>query len=764
MNRIAAFYFVVLLPVCAMAQGSLLLKLTVKINKDNRLVPLAKTPVTFTETQTKKVLTGTTDEDGFVYVTFTEGQVWQIGILDIKDYWAWQIAMPKIPAGKTAEYEKKITYDLKTYLRETRVHPDRNSITLSRTVQKIGPMDKPTANEGIVTIQLNTVKGVALSNTPVSLVCYKTAQAYDAKTGEGGTARFRVPMGQDYEIDVDGIINFSYVDLGPKDSYTTKTLIYEPTKVEEINQNDTITQVLPNEVSGTTSRVAIHLKVKKSISEVWANEPIFLEEYGGKTVYKGITNAEGKVDFLLPKGKIYFIHGKFERRIDGIDLTRFQGIGYSNKTIVYRPDPRYQYPDRYIPKPENLINQAFQIFFDGQYPPAAEGQAIRPFARFCGKINANSKQAVLHLTFTGQPPQVSSQPFNVAFVIDRSGSMMGDRIHYVKTALSALVERLRPEDRISIITFNDDKTVNLASQLVGNDKAKILDIISRIYADGGTNISSGLFEGYAQTLKFFKKNSINRVVLLTDGYGDDPVDVLLKKSKEYNLKGIECSAVGVGEDYNLALLTLLASQGGGLIELTKNAQGIEQAFLNEISSLLNPIATDVKVEIEYNKKLLFAQVYGYPLQEKTDGKAVIKLRNVFGGLNQLALVKFTLINPTKDLETQPVKIRVKYIDIRQNKPVVQETTATLTWDEATGELEYVKEANDKKLYAIAVMNQSLKNMAELFHAGKKDEARRTLQATATEIKSLFPAADDADVKALMDEVEKYLDILTQSQK
>jgi uncharacterized protein YegL len=748
----------------AAAQGSLLLRLTVKVNNNGSLKGLANTEVKFTELQTGEILKGITDTDGFVSVTFTSGKVWQISMLNIHDYWAWQIAIPPIPAGKTAEYTKRITYDYNNYLRETRVHPDRLSLKFTVQDQKINPLDRPTSGESIVNVQLSSTKGVAMPNVPVALVCYKTLQIYQSKTDEAGTARFKVPNNQDYEIDVDGILNFNYVDVDAKGQFFTKNLVYEPTKVQETINNDTVVQTLPAGVEGTSSRVAIHLKVKKSPGEVWKNEPIFLEEYGGKKVYKGVTDSEGKVDFLLPKGKIYFIHGKFEKRIDGIDLTRFQGIGYSNKTVVYRPDPRYQNPENYIPKPEDRLNYSFEQFFNQQFPPAASGEGIKPYAAFCGQINASSTQAILRLGFQAEAPEKASKPFNAAFVIDRSGSMMGDRIHYLKTALLALVERLRPEDRIAIVSFNDEKTIHLPSQLVGNEKDKIKQIIERIAADGGTNISAGLFEGYEQVWKHFKKNSVNRVVLLSDGYGSDPVEPLVKKSKEYNLKGIECSAVGVGDAYNAAMLTLLASQGSGLLELVQDAPKIVEAFLNEMGSLMNPIATAVKVEVEHNPKMLMSQLYGFAVENKSPGKFSLKLRNVFAGNQQLALVKFTLVNPTAELCKQPIVVKVKFFDLRQNKEVVSQTTLNLQWQEADGELEYIKEANDKKIYAVALINQALKNMVEFFHEGKKLQALAALREAETEIKKILPSADDKDLAPLLLEMERYADILSQSMR
>src|SRR5204862_8033641 len=115
-------------------------------------------------------------------------------------------------------------------------------------------------------------------------------------------------------------------------------------------------------------------------------------------------------------------------------------------------------------------------------------------------------------------------------------------------------------------------------------------------------------------------------------------------SKEYNAKGIECSTVGVGNDYNYAMLKSLASSGGGLIQFVADEDNMTRNFLEDMSKVLVPVAKNVKVEVIYNKHLLYAQLMGYPLEQKNDGKLNFKLRNLFSGTDQMAMVKFTLID------------------------------------------------------------------------------------------------------------------------
>src|SRR4051812_30539454 len=121
------------------------------------------------------------------------------------------------------------------------------------------------------------------------------------------------------------------------------------------------------------------------------------------------------------------------------------------------------------------------------------------------------------------------------------------------------------------------------------------------------------------------------------------------------------------------MLKSLGSAGGVLIHFVADNDNMTQAFLADLSSVLVPVAKNVKIEVIYNKHLLFAQLMGYPLEQKSDGRLTFKIRNFFSGMDQLAMVKFTLVDPTKDIESIPVTIKLRYTDPRTNKPVEKTT-------------------------------------------------------------------------------------------
>ncbi len=126
------------------------------------------------------------------------------------------------------------------------------------------------------------------------------------------------------------------------------------------------------------------------------------------------------------------------------------------------------------------------------------------------------------------------------------------------------------------------------------------------------------------------------------------------------------------------------------------------------------------------------------MESQKPGKLSLRLRNVYAGLDQLAFIKFTLINPTKAIERTPVRIRLSYLDVRQNKRVKKEITTSLQWSEASGELEWLLDSTERELYTTARMNQALKVMAESFFQHNIPQAITSLESAINEIQSISP--------------------------
>ncbi len=728
--------------------------------QDNQGKPMAQTEIEFIETQTRERVLEKTNSEGKLEHTFTTGRFWQINVLQVRDYYFWQF---EVVPSKKMHLNKVVTYDFARYERETRPVVDRSKLGLKTEAQKIAVDALPDAGNGIIKLEIKRADDQALLNYPVAITCYKLRKTFTTTTNAAGIATFKAPLDNEYEIDIDGISSFDYVDLPNKPGYrATKRFTYQPTVIKEKMLRDTIEQFLDPVQEGTSGSVITHITLRSGGKDVWRNERVYLEVLGEHKWYRGRTDQNGIVTFLLPKGKKYMVHGTFEFDLDVLDLRRRRGIGYSTKSVRYIPQEKYQFPERFIPKPEEMLVDAFTKFLDRQFTPPANDNAVNTLAQWATDINANSQEAVLRLAWVSgeEVDKANSPPLNIAMVIDKSGSMSGhDRIDQLKLSMIEFVKAMRSVDVLSVIIFEDFETILVPAQPIGENKARIIQLIERIEADGGTNIFKGLDAGYKEVQKNYKSGSTNRVILLTDGYDGTPVDDFIALQKPYTAKGLECSAVGVGEAYNVALLQKLATLGGGLLEHVGDAAGMREAFINQLNSVLYPIAKNLEVEITYNKHLEYKQLLGFPLTEKSGNRLKLKLKNMYAGLNQLAFLRFKVLNPDPSIQDEPVIIKLKYTDLRTGKIVEQTTEAPLKWSEGSGELEMKLAQNEQKVYAIAVMNASLKSMSDKFHGGDLAGAKIALQDGLTNLQKIFPNTEDADLRELRDQMNSYLDVL-----
>lgn len=730
------------------AQG--IVNYQVKVN-DTKSNPMSGILISLIETTSKQKINGQTNSNGIANFEIKYGKEWTLNVGEMK-----KCDFIEIPSNGSAKQSRTITYDLTHYNRINRPLVDRSKLQIQYIDQT--SLIKLSYNKNEAVLELNLIKenNKPLKNYPVNLTNLKNEKTYMSKTDEKGLAIFIIPNNLEYEIDIDGIESFNYIDIKKTGIYTLKTK-FEPTDIVENELNDTIVQKFDKQKSGTSSRVLLKLKINKISANKISDEDVYLQMLKSNKVYKGKTNSDGEVCFLLPPKRKYMVHFQYQKDVDVINLMDMMGIGNSEANFVYNPNPRLKYPDQFIPTPDNLITTNFLDFLKKQYPDPTDNAVVKMDVKWGNdEVTQKSKEAILELGFKVKykPNFDNAAPLNISIVLDISGSMEGhDRIDALKIALINYIKKLRPNDIVSLIVFNDKSSILIPARKV-DDANYFISVIKDIEAGGCTVIYDALIDGYEQVLRNFKPNYTNRVLLLTDGFDSTPVEKLVNKSKEYNKKGIELSTIGVGEDYNQSLLSLLSSVGGGMLNFTFDSKKLFSIFEQELNSVLLNCAKNLKVDIKYNNQIIFKQLYGHPFT-KTNDIVTMSINHVFSGLNTLALLKFDLNNPTEKIEKEPIIIKMTYFDSYLKSNVYAEEKAYLKWRPATNNFEIIMEAEHKKLYAIAILNQSLKVMSEAFVKKDYKLALTEIQNTITQIKNLYPDAKDADVEKLASSAADY---------
>jgi len=188
-------------------------------------------------------------------------------------------------------------------------------------------------------------------------------------------------------------------------------------------------------------------------------------------------------------------------------------------------------------------------------------------------------------------------PLNLCLCIDRSGSMEGMPLEYVKQACCHVVDMLSPNDVLSIVTFEEMVEVLMPPQRV-TAKQPIKDGIQRIKAGNTTNLYDALSLGMQQMNQFIEAQRATRMVVLTDGdptTGIKDYSALVQHAGELKDRGITVTFLGFGPDYNEEMLAGMAKKAGGNYYYIAQPQLIPEIFRTELDKMLTVSAQNVSI-------------------------------------------------------------------------------------------------------------------------------------------------------------------------
>jgi len=270
---------------------------------------------------------------------------------------------------------------------------------------------------------------------------------------------------------------------------------------------------------------------------------------------------------------------------------------YSNMRRMLLNEGRM--PPKNAVRIEELIN-----YFDYSYQQPASTE--QPFSVNTEVAPApwNDELHLIQIGLKGYEPQTKRPDANLVFLIDVSGSMGAPgKLPLVKKSLRLLAREMRSGDRIAVVVYSGAAGLVLESTS-GAQKNKIIGALDRLRAGGGTHGSAGIQLAYEVAEEHWIENGINRVIIASDGdmnVGITDLDKLLALIKEKRKSGIALTTLGFGTgNYNDALMEQLADAGNGTAAYIDNLNEAKKVLVTEINSTLLTIASDVKVQVEFN--------------------------------------------------------------------------------------------------------------------------------------------------------------------
>ena len=253
---------------------------------------------------------------------------------------------------------------------------------------------------------------------------------------------------------------------------------------------------------------------------------------------------------------------------------------------------------------EELIN-----YFPYDYAAPEDREA--PFATSVSLMPTpwNDATRLLHIGIKGYALAADVQPrANLVFLIDTSGSMNApNKLPLLINSLKLLLETLGPDDTVAIVTYAGVAGTVLEPTPV-SERAKILASLERLAAGGSTAGAEGIRQAYLLAEQNLVEDGVNRVILATDGdfnVGITNTDELKSYIERKRASGVFLSVLGFGMgNYNDALMQTLAQNGNGNAAYIDSLSEARKVLVEEATSTLFTIATDVKIQIEFNPAMI----------------------------------------------------------------------------------------------------------------------------------------------------------------
>ncbi len=335
----------------------------------------------------------------------------------------------------------------------------------------------------------------------------------------------------------------------------------------------------------------------------------------------------------------------------------------------------------------------------------------------------------LKVALTGAKITKGNHPAaNIAIVLDRSGSMQGEKLLRAKQAAIMAIERLGSSDIVSVIAYDDQIRVLVPATRV-SDREAIAGAIEALEAGGSTALFAGVGKGASEVRKFLSRERVNRVILLSDGLanvGPDTPAELGALGASLAKEGVSVTTIGLGLGYNEDLMTKLASRSDGNHAFVEHPRDLARIFEYELGDVQSVVAQDIVITIHCPQGVRPVRVLGRD-SEIVGNRIVLHLNQLYAEHEKYALVEVE-VTPSRAGEHRGIAdVEAVYANMATSQKDRLIASASASFSLNTEEVKGSENAE----VMIAVVEQIATEKSQLAlvlrDEGKVDEARQMLQ-------------------------------------
>jgi Ca-activated chloride channel family protein len=322
-------------------------------------------------------------------------------------------------------------------------------------------------------------------------------------------------------------------------------------------------------------------------------------------------------------------------------------------------------------------------------------------------------------------------PHTVVVVLDRSGSMDGPRLFAAKAALLSLIDRLDDNDRLGVVTFDDQAQVVLpARALATHTREHARAAVGAIQTGGMTDLSSGYLRGLQEARRAAGDTGAT-LILLSDGQANSGItdDVALKGVAADALgKGITTSTVGIGLGYDETILTALAAGGSGNHSFAERAEAAATAVAAEIDGLLTKAAQAASLLVRPSAEITGISVLNDLPSSLTDDGVVVELGDFWAGETRRLVLQIDVPGRPALGVAQVAELELRYVELPQlveHTVMLPLSVNVLPGDEAAGRVRKPEVEREKLLLTVQAAKQ---RGEDALRDGDREGARMALES------------------------------------
>ena len=326
------------------------------------------------------------------------------------------------------------------------------------------------------------------------------------------------------------------------------------------------------------------------------------------------------------------------------------------------------------------------------------------------------------------PVESDRAPVNMAIVLDRSGSMAGDKLARAREAAIKAIGLLQSGDIVSVVTYDSVVNVVVPATKV-SDKQSIYASIRRIKSGGNTALFAGVSKGASEVRKFLDKTRVNRVILLSDGLanvGPSTPSELGQLGASLGKEGISVTTIGLGLGYNEDLMTQLAGMSDGHHAFVQNSADLNRIFAAEFNTALTVVANQFNIIIRCADSIRPIRVLGR--QAQIIGQEVhINLNQLSSNQEKFVMLEVEVPSGVAGEKRDLASVDVSYLDLKTKKRDSLRESVSVNFSKTREEVK--KAVNQPVMDSAAeqVVNEISKEALELRDQGKLEAAKDHLK-------------------------------------